>query len=329
MKGICTLANDRVYDQLIALLNSIEATMGKDFPVCVYPYDENTSQIATLIAKRPQVQLYSDTAVMQEWDDFVRAIWDIHPTARQRWSQAGSTEYHRFGTHHRYYAFNGPFASFLYMDADTLLLSRVDHIFTLLEQYDCIVYDFQYKDPSHVYQLDSPRLTSIFSSQRLQQEIFCSGFYAAKRDLFPQSQRQWLFEQLKAGDIEIIYPMAPDQTILNYLMMKSNYSIYNLALNLSPQEKTGNSVTSAHFRQKDMQLYDRDRPLTYLHYIGVPSQLFTRVCRGENLDFPYRDIFLSYRYLYEPENKPKFTGKPKPYNQSLNLWQRIARKMGL
>ncbi len=41
MDGICTLANDRVYDQLIALLNSIEVNGGKALPVCVYPYDDN------------------------------------------------------------------------------------------------------------------------------------------------------------------------------------------------------------------------------------------------------------------------------------------------
>ncbi|MBE5229367.1 MAG: sugar transferase, partial [Microcystis aeruginosa PMC 728.11] len=50
--GICTLANDRVYDQLVALLNSIEANGGKDLPVCVYPYDDQTEEIAKLIAQR-------------------------------------------------------------------------------------------------------------------------------------------------------------------------------------------------------------------------------------------------------------------------------------
>ncbi len=30
MDGICTLANDRVYDQLVALLNSIEVNGGKE-----------------------------------------------------------------------------------------------------------------------------------------------------------------------------------------------------------------------------------------------------------------------------------------------------------
>ena len=56
MDGICTLGNDRVYDQIIALLNSIEAIMG-DIPVCIYPYDDNTAKLAQEIATRPHVQL--------------------------------------------------------------------------------------------------------------------------------------------------------------------------------------------------------------------------------------------------------------------------------
>ncbi len=31
MDGICTLANDRVYDQLVAILNSIEVNCETDF----------------------------------------------------------------------------------------------------------------------------------------------------------------------------------------------------------------------------------------------------------------------------------------------------------
>jgi len=37
--GIYTLANDAAYDQLVALLNSIEANVSRDIPLCVIPYD--------------------------------------------------------------------------------------------------------------------------------------------------------------------------------------------------------------------------------------------------------------------------------------------------
>jgi len=327
--GICTLANDYVYDQLVALLNSIEAIMGKDFPVCIYPYDDRLDRVKAELVNRPQVQLYQDFQSIQEWDQFARDAWDTHPHARERWAKAGSTGYHRFGTHRRYGAFDNPFDRFIYMDGDTLLMDDISFIFKLLDDHDCIVYDFQHKDLTHVYEVSSPKLNQVFDENRLKNEIFCSGFYASKKGLFPREKRQLLVEELKKGDAEILYPMAPDQTIVNYMMMKSGYKIYNLALNLPSEKRTGNSVTSPHFEVQDNLIYDRGVRLTYLHYIGIPSQVFTRVCAGENLDFPYRDTFLYYRYLYEPEKMPKFTRKPKPYNPPPTVMDKIFAKLRL
>ncbi|PSF33612.1 sugar transferase [Aphanothece hegewaldii CCALA 016] len=328
MDGICTLANDRVLNQLIALLNSIEVILGKDTPVCVYPYDDNTELLTAEIAKRPNVQLYDDQESIERWDNFALCAWDTHPTARQIWKKAGSEGYHRFGTHRRYCAFDGPFERFIYMDGDTVAMGPMNDIFKLLDQYDCITYDFQYKDPTHVYDLASPKLLKVFSQERIQSEIFCSGFYGSKKDLFTEEKRNWLIEQLKNGEAEILYPMAPDQTLINYMMMKSGFSIYNFAHHLSSEQRTGCCVTSPHFTAKDQILYDKGNRLTYLHYIGLSSSLFNRVCAGENIDFTYRDIFLHYRYLSEPENRPQFKSIAKPA-QTPTLKQKILAKLGL
>ncbi len=330
MDGICTLANDRIYDQLIALLNSIEVNGGKDLPVCVYPYDDNTERIKAEIAQRPNVELFDDREVIDLWDNFAKSAWEPHPTAKERWLKAGSKGYHRFGTHRRYCAFDGPFDRFIYMDGDTLLMSPLDRVFAQLDNYDCVVYDFQHKDITHVYEVTSPKLLEIFPQERLNQEIFCSGFYGSKKGLFDGERRNWLIEQLRAGEAEILYPMAPDQTIVNYMMMRSNFSIYNLALQLPKEERTGCCVTSPHFQALDNILYDKGNRLTYIHYIGLSSSLFTRLCSGENLDFPYRDIFLHYRYLYEPSQRPVFTDTLKPYQPPTpTFWQKVTRKLGL
>ncbi len=330
MDGICTLANDRIYDQLVALLNSIEVNGGKALPVCVYPYDDNTERIKAEIAQRPNVELFDNRDVIDLWDNFAKSAWEPHPTAKERWLKAGSRGYHRFGTHRRYCAFDGPFDRFIYMDGDTLLMSTLDRVFAQLDNYDCVVYDFQHKDITHVYEVTSPKLLEIFSQERLNQEIFCSGFYGSKKGLFDGERRNWLIEQLRAGEAEILYPMAPDQTIVNYMMMRSNFSIYNLALQLPKEERTGCCVTSPHFQALDNILYDQGNRLTYIHYIGLSSSLFTRLCSGENLDFPYRDIFLHYRYLYEPSQRPIFTDSPKPYQPpNPTFWQKVTRKIGL
>lgn len=327
--GICTLANDYVYDQLIALLNSIEAILGPDMPVCIYPYDDKTEKIAAEIAKRPNVQLYQDKESIQRWDEFVRNVWDTHPTARQRWSKVTNEPYHRVGTHRRYGAFDGPFDRFIYMDADTLLMGPVSPIFERLNHNDWVVYDFQYTDPSHVYELSSPKLTEIFPPERIQSEIFCSGFYGSKKGIFDKDRRDWILAKLREGEAEVLYSMAPDQTILNYMVMRLGISNYNLALQLPANQKTGCCVTSPHFEEKDRILYDKGNRLTYIHYIGLSSKLFTQVCAGENIDFPYRDLFLHYRYLHESENRPKFTSKPRPYNPPVSLATKVLRKLGI
>ncbi|MFM6518199.1 MAG: hypothetical protein ACKPIC_16935, partial [Microcystis panniformis] len=143
-----------------------------------------------------------------------------------------------------YCAFDGPFDRFIYMDGDTLLISPLDRVSAQLDNYDCVVYDFQHKDITHVYEVTSPKLLEIFSQERLNQEIFCSGFYGSKKGLFDEERRNWLIEQLRAGEAEIVYPMAVDQPLLNYMMMRSNFSIYNLALQLPKEECTGCCVTS-------------------------------------------------------------------------------------
>ena len=119
------------------------------------------------------------------------------------------------------------------------------------------------------------------------------------------------------------------QTILNYMVMRSGISNYNFANHLSDDEKTGCCVTSSHFEVRDNLIYDKGNRLTYLHYIGLSSKIFNQVCAGENIAFPYRDLFLHYRYLHEPEKRPKFTTKPISYDAPANLGTRIIRKLKL
>jgi len=329
--GIYTLANDVVYDQLVALLNSIEVNVSPDFPVCIIPYDDRLDRVRTLVESRSNVELLENREILSRWEEFATEIWQAHPWAMESWREKGISGVNRLGMHRRFCAFDeaSPFERFIYFDGDVLVLNSVDFIFDQLKTDDFVVYDFQYKDPTHVYDVRSEKLLTLFPEQRLQTEIFCAGFYASQRGFFPEAKRAWLLEQLKSGEAEILYPNGPDQSILNYMTMRSGSPAYNFSLHLPPEQRTGCAVTSGHFEQGDDLLYDRGVRLTYLHYIGVSSRAFTRVCAGENLDFPYRDIFLHYRYLHEPDNRPQFTGKPKPYNPPPSLAQRVLRKLGL
>jgi hypothetical protein len=327
--GIYILANDVVYNQLVALLNSIEVNAGKEYPVCVIPYDDRLQQVRQEVAARKNVQLLEDKAWIDRWENFATEIWQAHPSAFNIWQERGHTGVYRMGMHRRFGGFDGPFERFIYLDADILVLNSLEPIFQRLNDYDFVVYDFQYKDPTHVYNVKSDKLLEVFDKDRIDSEIFCAGLYASKSGIFDEERRNYLLSKLRKGEAEILYLNGPDQTILNYMVMKSGIPCYNFSRHLSADEVTGCCVTSPHFEVRDNVLYDKGTRLTYLHYIGLSSKLFNRLCEGENIDFPYRDLFLHYRYLHEQELQPKFTGKPKPYNPPPSLATKVLRKLGL
>lgn len=328
-EGIYILGNDVVHDQLVALLNSIELNEGSGYPICVIPYDDRIEKVKKEVQTRNNVSLLEDTSVIARWEDFATQVWKARLKALESSQQQGVNGLSRMGLHRRFSAFDGPFEKFIYLDADILVMNSLKPIFQPLEQHDWVVYDFKYKNPSHIYNKQSPKLLEVFPQARIDSETFISGMYASKRGIFDEGRRNWLLSQLQAGEAEILYPGTFDQPILNYMVMRSGISSYNLGQHLTASRRTGCCVTSDHFEEHDHILYDNGERLTYLHYIGLSSQLFSRVCAGENIDFPYRDIFLHYRYLHEPEKRPIFTTKPKSYKPQPSLMDRILKKIKL
>jgi len=322
MDGICTLGNDYVFDQLVALLNSIDVILGSETPVCIYPFDDQTQRIADEIAKRPNVFLYDNQESINRWDQFMLTA------APERLNRS---KFRLYGAHRRFCAFDGPFDKFIYLDADTLVMNSLATVFEKLDSYDFVVYDFQFKDVSKIYNVNSPKLLEVFEQKRIDSEIFCSGFYSAKRGIFNSEQRDWLISHLQNGEAELLYEGAGEQPLINYMVMRSNLSIYNFARQLPDNEKTGCSATSKHFEEREHLLYDKGNRLTYLHYIGIPPNINQAVCAGENIEFPYRDLFLYYRYLHEPEKRPVFQNPPKSYDDApvASLLTRALRKLKL
>ncbi|WP_341526203.1 Npun_R2821/Npun_R2822 family protein [Nostoc sp. UHCC 0302] len=321
MNGICTLANDYVFDQLVALLNSIDVILGSQTPVCIYPFDDQTQRITNEIAKRPNVFIYDDQESINRWDQFMLAA------APERLNRS---KHRLYGAHRRFCAFDAPFDKFIYLDADTVVMNSLASVFEKLDNYDFIVYDFQFKDVSKIYNINSPKLLDIFEQKRIDTEIFCSGFYGAKRGIFNTERRDWLISRLQSGETEILYDGAGEQPLLNYMVMRSNLAIYNFAQELPDSEKTGCSATSKHFEEREHILYDKGNRLTYLHYIGVPPHINQAVCAGENIEFPYRDLFLYYRYIHEPDKRPVFKKPPQRYDAPPpNMLTKALRKLKL
>jgi hypothetical protein len=327
-RGIYTLANDLVYDQVVALLNSIEANTGSDMPVCIIAYNNQLERLRAEIAHRPNVTLMDDPTIFERWETFSQAVWQTHPTALDTWKEAGYSSVYRIECNHRYAAFDAaaPFEKFIYLDADTLVLDSLDPVFDELEKQDFVTYDFQHRHPAHIFNLSPAKLLEIFPQERINTEIFCSGFFASKRGLFNQEQRAWIVDRLAEGEAEILYLRAPNQSVLNYMTMRSGVIPYNLALKWPQSQVAGNSVTCPDFVIQDGTAYHNGNRLTYMHYIGLPSSLFKHICAGENWECPYRELFLHYRYLHQPEARPQFTGKPKVPRTTPTIAKRLANR---
>ncbi len=333
IQGIYTLANDVVYDQLVALLNSIEVNAGIELPIYVIAYNENIERVKAEIKIRDNVEVLDDPALFKIWEDFSYDIWQTHPTALNVWKESGvKTRFYRVGENHRYIAFDeaAPLDEFLYLDADTLVMGSLQPVFEALANHDCVIYDFQFKDPTHIFNVESTIAQTLYAQPVADHKIFCSGFFSSKKGIFPPEKREWYLQQLAQGDAEVFYLGAPNQSVLNYLVHKGRFSVCNLVDYLPKDAVTGNSVTSSHFQSDgNGLLYDKGARLTYLHYIGVSSKCFKRLCDGENIGFPYRDVFLHYRYLKTPDQRPHYRGKPYPCQRPPSRWQRLLKKLGV
>jgi len=324
--GVYILANDVVYDQLIALISSLERNVGIDLPICVVPYDDNTEKSRLATQRYPQVQWFDDDALLNKWETFASDIWRSHPAAIADWKARGIVGVGRMGMHRRFCCFDGPFDRFIYLDADILAMNNFDLLFNSLDNYDFVTYDFQYKDLSHVFAVDAPNLTDVFERDRLDTEIFCAGLFASKKGLFTSSMLSDLLTSLQAGEADILYYNGPDQSILNYMVMKSGVKAMNLARTLPADVRTGCCVTSSHFKEQDRVLFDKEQQLIYLHYIGVGSRFFSRLCAGENILLPYRDLFLYYRYLHSSD-RPALKGAPISYDApTTTIGTKVANK---
>jgi hypothetical protein len=80
---------------------------------------------------------------------------------------------------------------------------------------------------SHVCVEASDPLGKVFSPERIENEIFCSGFYAAKRGTFSQERLATLWGYRQAGEAEMLYCLAPDQTVLNFQRACKNLHLVN------------------------------------------------------------------------------------------------------
>jgi hypothetical protein len=293
-RGIYILANDRVIDNAIALLNSIRA-YDADSPIVMIPYNNQYQAIADIITKSYGVQIYEDLQFLEKIDDLVKQT-------------CGETLLDRPNLLRKLACWFGPFDEFLYIDTDIVVFEKIIENLNYLANYDFICCDYQYT--GGIKQVFTPKITEIFTEDELK-DVFNSGFWGSKKSLITQQDLQDAFA-FCASHPEYFYVLNSDQTILNYLILKRISRRFNIVRENG--KGPGNWAGSPHFKQEGNKLIDPkvNQPLKFVHWAGV------RLEPGGS----YWDIWEHYRYLNEPKPAQVASTQKKK-----SLWQQIKDKI--
>ena len=117
--GVYIVANDRVFDQAIALLSSLRAR-DPDIPVFMIPFDDNHEKILSVCREKFDVQQYPDLSFLEK---LTQDIADIFPRDFLRLPN----KMRKLG------CWFGPLEKFVYIDTDILLFQSVDKSLEYLE----------------------------------------------------------------------------------------------------------------------------------------------------------------------------------------------------
>lgn len=101
--------------------------------------------------------------------------------------------------------------------------------------------------------------------------------------------------------------------MFSYLTFRGPYSIFNYTLSERAGERTGNCADADPFVELDNVLYNEQgrKPIHRIHYMNFPPQDFAKLSQGEDMQIPHKDVFLHYRFLKNPEDKPTQLHQPK------------------
>lgn len=318
-KGIYLLANDNVYDPLVALLNSIEVNYSLNIPICIIPFNDNLNLITQEINKRKNVFLFENQKSIDKWEKFIIEFHKLYYS--NHYEDVIEKKSNVLSLHRKYCAFDGIFESFVYIDLDTLVFQSLEPVFNKLDNYDFIVHDYQrntsvrLKDVDYFFEVFN---RNYDSHQALSERFHCSGFWASKQNAINEDDLDYFLKELAKGDIKIFRSWLSEQIILNYMTLKKNFKLYNFTLDESSNYNTGVCITSPHFEEKNHILYDKGKKLTYLHYMGIQNERLRRLSKWEKLNLPlknqliylvdklykwqisnipYKEIFLYYRFI--------------------------------
>ncbi|MFB2768870.1 Npun_R2821/Npun_R2822 family protein [Pelatocladus sp. BLCC-F211] len=287
-RGIYIIANDKVIDHAIALLNSIRL-YDQETPIVMIPYDDNYHNIANILSKHYQVRIYEDLEFID------RLSHKLHESF-------GGKFFARPNQFRKQACWFGPFDQFLYIDTDIVVFEKIIDNLNYLNQVDFICCDYQHLGGIKNVFNSKILEEKIFTENQLQ-DIFNGGFWGSKKNLISEQDLYETFAECAAHPEYFDFSQkTSDQPIINYMLLKRIPRRFNIVRREG--KAPGNWAGSPNFQTQEHVLFDPtvNQPLQYLHWAGI------RIQPG----CPYWEIWEHYRNLnsalppadiYAPVNK--------------------------
>lgn len=331
-QGIYTLANDVVCDQLIALLNSIEVNVGSSLPICIIPYDDRLDKIKAVIKNRANVSLFDNRDSIQRWEDFADRVWSAHP--RNQEGKVGRPRWYKGHLQRKFVAFDGDFDRFAFYEADTLAMKPLNAVFEKLQDYDFVFDDWEHRKPKPIAALNIDRIeaSGCYSEEQIRPKIHDASFWGSKKGFFSAAELAELEKKLiDDNEVEWINQIGwwDDVFLFNYMTLRCERPLYNFTLSPNSQDRTGNCADTDPFINIGNILYNEEglKPIHRIHYMNYSSKDFSYLCQGEDVDIRYKDVFLHYRFLKEPDRKPKQLNPAHFSVKSMRKVQKVFEKV--
>lgn len=298
-RGIYIIANDRVIEQAIALLNSIRVH-DTDTPIVMIPYDDHYQAIAKRLTENYGVKVYEDLQFIERLSNQLHEIF-------------GNKFFARPNQFRKQACWFGAFDEFLYIDTDVVVFEKIVDNLNYLNDYDFICCDYQHTGGIKNVFTNKVIEDKVFTDTEVQ-DIFNGGFWGSKKSLISEQVLYETFSECAAHPEYFDFSeKTSDQPIINYMLLKHMPRRFNIVRR--PGGAPGNWAGSKHFQIQGHQLIDPNvnQPLQYLHWAGI------RIQPG----CPYWDIWKYYRYLNESE--------PLDVEQTqikISILQKLKRKLG-
>ncbi|BAY07388.1 Npun_R2821/Npun_R2822 family protein [Calothrix sp. NIES-2098] len=289
-RGIYIVANDKVMDNAIALLNSIRY-YDREVLVYLIPFNENYHKVAEQLSTLHNVQIFPDLELIEKFTKRIGEIFDRDFLALPNKMR-------------KLVAWFGPLDEFIYIDTDIVVFEKIADNLDKLSEVDFFCCDYHHANDK-LRNIFSPLVKEqqIFSDNQLE-DVFNSGFWASRKGAITEPQMDETLRECAAHREYFDFSEGvTDQPILNYLILKLIAKRGNLVK--IPGGGPGSWAGSRKFQQQDYVLYDRGQRLKYLHWAGIKM----------TSNSPYWELWKHYRYLHEGKFGliPKLTRRLFPF----------------